>query len=315
MFPPILRHGIAHLSQRVGFSAVLLCGGLSSLGGAALAQSVEMLAACEPPRAEEYLLLVVVSTPADQDKLKQTLPPSVKAPSCNYLGSHVARMGGFRKPEDADAWASYLREVAALPAFIAQPAGAKANAVTPTTAPTVSLSPASPASPASSVSSPAQPIPPRPIPPSSPGATVAVPGSLPSAAPVAPLPPANTGALPAPPVPSSPPGIVVPASLPPAASPANANLAPSLAYVPRSLPSGYGVLVDYGNRPETAQQVQTILGRAVGLAAYGQRPYVLAQFSPDSAVAIAVLRTLTQQGFSSMIVDSNGITLLTDRIQ
>jgi hypothetical protein len=41
----------------------------------------------------------------------------------------VARMGGFLKVEDAAAWAQYLKNVAQLPTFIAQPGGTTVGAV------------------------------------------------------------------------------------------------------------------------------------------------------------------------------------------
>ena len=49
-------------------------------------------------------------------------------PTAECSGSHLQLLGqprgshgGFQKPEDADAWASYLRDVASLPAFVAKP--------------------------------------------------------------------------------------------------------------------------------------------------------------------------------------------------
>ncbi|NJR67357.1 MAG: hypothetical protein HC771_00855 [Synechococcales cyanobacterium CRU_2_2] len=118
MLPPRLPHGLHHLKD-MAYGLALTLGLIG--GPAVLAQTPVSLESCAPPASGEYLLLVVVQAPNAEEKLRQTLPPSVKAPTCNYLGTRVARMGGFRRPEDADAWASYLREVAALPAFIAQP--------------------------------------------------------------------------------------------------------------------------------------------------------------------------------------------------
>jgi hypothetical protein len=94
-----------------------------------VAQTTAGLAACREPSPKEYLLLIVLQSAAAETKLREVLPPSVKAPACDYQGSRVARMGGFLKVEDAAAWAQYLKNVAQLPTFIAQPGGTTVGAV------------------------------------------------------------------------------------------------------------------------------------------------------------------------------------------
>ncbi|NJN31690.1 MAG: hypothetical protein HC824_15655 [Synechococcales cyanobacterium RM1_1_8] len=121
--------------SRLGLALGIGVGAVAVGLGPAAAQAPSTLAACEPPGDREYLLLVVVGTDEAQNRLTQTLPPSVKAPTCDYLGSRVARMGGFKTPEDADAWASYLREVASLAAFVAKPSQPGAIAQTPVAPP------------------------------------------------------------------------------------------------------------------------------------------------------------------------------------
>lgn len=106
---------------------------LSALPGLTQASG---LSTCRPPSSKEYLLLIVLQNAAAEDRLRQVLPPSVKAPACDYQNSRVARMGGFLKVEDAAAWAQYLKNVAQLQTFIAQPGGA--------TTPTAPASPVQP---------------------------------------------------------------------------------------------------------------------------------------------------------------------------
>ncbi|KKI99370.1 hypothetical protein PROH_14870 [Prochlorothrix hollandica PCC 9006 = CALU 1027] len=84
----------------------------------------EPLPPCTPPVAGEYLLLVVTPDVAALESLNQSLPPSVTVPACDYLGTRVSRMGGFRDPEDANAWAKYISDVAGLQSFVARPPNA-----------------------------------------------------------------------------------------------------------------------------------------------------------------------------------------------
>jgi hypothetical protein len=83
---------------------------------------------------------------------------------------------------------------------------------------------------------------------------------------------------------------------------------------PQPLGTGYAVLVDYFNRPETAVEVHRLLQQDVGLVAYGQRPYLLALYTSDSAVANTVLQQLTNQGMWAMVVDSRRVVLLRQAI-
>ena len=81
-------------------------------------------------------------------------------------------------------------------------------------------------------------------------------------------------------------------------------------YQPQPLGTGYAVLVDYRNRPEVALQAQRLLGKAVGLAAYGQRPYLLAGYTQNPDDAREVLQTLSDRGFWVMLVDSRRVVVL-----
>lgn len=82
-------------------------------------------------------------------------------------------------------------------------------------------------------------------------------------------------------------------------------------YNPQTLGSGFAVIVNYNNRPEVAANVQRILDRDIGLASYGQRPYLLAVHTSDRSIANAILKRLSDRGFSVSIVDSRRVVLLT----
>jgi hypothetical protein len=101
-----------------------------------------------------------------------------------------------------------------------------------------------------------------------------------------------------------------PSPLPPTPPPNN-----SQGYTPQALGEGYAVLVDYFDRPEVAAEVQQLLGRDVGLAAYGQRPYLLAVYTTNEQAANSILRQLSDRGFWSMVVDSRRVTLLRPAVQ
>lgn len=81
-------------------------------------------------------------------------------------------------------------------------------------------------------------------------------------------------------------------------------------YNPQPLGGGYAVLVDFFSRPELATQVQQALGKEIGLASYGQRPFLLATYTTDQAAANATLQALSDRGFWVMVVDSRRVTLL-----
>lgn len=90
---------------------------------------------------------------------------------------------------------------------------------------------------------------------------------------------------------------------------------PVAAYNPQPLGAGYAVLVDYFNRPEVANQVRQVLGRDVGLVSYFSRPYLLAIYTQDQSEANALLRQLSDRGFSALVVDSSRAVLLTPAVR
>jgi hypothetical protein len=131
-------------------SAVLSVAGLLTDGGA-IAQT---LSSCQPPRANEYLLLVRNQKSETQARLQQLLPANAVLTPCSYLNDSVVRVEGFASNDIASAWSKYLNDVAGLQVFVTGPS--TANASTPiqtTTSPTSSAggtsSPPTPITPAS----------------------------------------------------------------------------------------------------------------------------------------------------------------------
>jgi hypothetical protein len=80
-------------------------------------------------------------------------------------------------------------------------------------------------------------------------------------------------------------------------------------YNPQPLGSGYAVLVNYYNKPETATLVRQTAGQ-VGLVSYGQKPYLLASFTSDQSAANVLLQALTDKGMWAMVVDGRRVVLL-----
>ena len=80
-------------------------------------------------------------------------------------------------------------------------------------------------------------------------------------------------------------------------------------YEPQRLAAGYAVLVDFGNRPAVASTVSQII-TPVGLGVYQQRPYLLADYTQDAAVAEATLRRLSEAQLSAVVVDAEDVVQL-----
>ncbi|MFB2933891.1 hypothetical protein ACE1B6_01295 [Aerosakkonemataceae cyanobacterium BLCC-F154] len=87
------------------------------------------------------------------------------------------------------------------------------------------------------------------------------------------------------------------------------------AFNPRLLGRGYAVLVDYGNDPKIATQLEQLLGKQVGLVSFGQRPYLLVLYSSNERNAINTFRLLSDRGFLVMLVDGNRVTLLRRQVE
>ena len=73
---------------------------------------------CEAPKTGEYLLLVVSPTEDNQTQLKRVLPTKIRTNTCKYLDDTVTRIGGFKRIDDANRWARYIKDSAGLSAII-----------------------------------------------------------------------------------------------------------------------------------------------------------------------------------------------------
>ena len=89
----------------------------------------------------------------------------------------------------------------------------------------------------------------------------------------------------------------------------------SFAFNPQPLGPGYAVLVDYFNQPELAAQVKQVLGTQVGLASYGQRPFLFIAYTTDQNAATAAVKTLSDGGFWPMLVDSRRVTIIAPAVR
>jgi hypothetical protein len=98
-------------------------------------------------------------------------------------------------------------------------------------------------------------------------------------------------------------------------TPPSSSKPESTRYNPQPLGSGYAVLVDYFNQPELALQLRTVIGGDVGLVSYGQRPYLLVEYTTNSDKATATLKQLSSRGFWPMLVDSNRVTVISPAIK
>ncbi len=210
----------------IGWAALLL---LNSTGEIkpALAEST-----CEPPEENEYLLLIVSPTSAEQRRVRRTLPEDIESEVCQYVDDIVTRVGGFEDRLIAEDWAAYLEDTVALQAYVVKP-----------------------------------------------GAAVELIEQEPNSK-----------------------------QQPP--TPAVGRQLSRSAFNPERLGPGYAVLVDYFNQPELAEQVRQALGTDIGLVSYGQRPYLLIEYTSDAETAASTLKSLSRQGFWPMVVDSHRVSVI-----
>ncbi len=87
---------------------------------------------CQPPNNNEFLLLVVTRSQADQSKVRSVLPSNASAIVCQYYQDTVVRVGGFQDQETASSWANYITTQVGLQAAVARPSQV---ATQPTTTP------------------------------------------------------------------------------------------------------------------------------------------------------------------------------------
>lgn len=81
-------------------------------------------------------------------------------------------------------------------------------------------------------------------------------------------------------------------------------------YNPQALSSGYAVLVNYNNRPDVAVQLGQVLSQDVGVAVYGERPYVFVMQTSEMSAANAVVKLLNDRGFLALRVEAKSVVVL-----
>ena len=97
---------------------------LSTLGAISIIQPTAAqtnktsIPVCRAPNPGEYLLLVISPSKNNQNELRRVLPLNTNSVVCTYLKDTVTRIGGFRKIDDANRWARYVKDSAGLSAII-----------------------------------------------------------------------------------------------------------------------------------------------------------------------------------------------------
>ncbi|MEL6382763.1 MAG: hypothetical protein AAFQ89_09880 [Cyanobacteria bacterium J06626_18] len=245
---------------------------------------------CAPPINSEYLLLVKGDTVESRDRIQNLLPTTTEVTVCSYLNDIVVRAGGFTSLENANAWAQYLTEVEGAQAFVARPAAPGETATDePITAEPVEPITAEPVEPITA--EPVEPIAAEPVEPIAAEPVESIP-ELPSEN------PAETPTNPETPTAT------------PVSNPETEVMEAAVDYAPQLLGEGYAVLVDYGNNPAVAKQLQQTLNQPVGLAVYEQQPFLLAGQSTDPQAAAQILQTLSTGRYGAFIVDSSDVVLI-----
>lgn len=94
------------------------------------AQAQQSIAPCQPPQANEYLLLVTTQTKESTEQLQRALPANIQMTVCRYQNDTVTRIAGFRQLEDANDWARYVKEIAGLSTYVIRPVSTTASTST-----------------------------------------------------------------------------------------------------------------------------------------------------------------------------------------
>ena len=81
-------------------------------------------------------------------------------------------------------------------------------------------------------------------------------------------------------------------------------------YNPQALSSGYAVLVNYNNRPDVSVKLGQVLNQDVGVAVYGERPYLFVMQTSEMTAANAVVKLLSDRGFLALRVEANSVVVL-----
>ncbi|TVR15107.1 MAG: hypothetical protein EA395_01660, partial [Phormidium sp. GEM2.Bin31] len=122
-------------------SVAIALSGLGAVGR--VPKAMAQLPACAPPRAGEFLVLVLPETNQDLQAIGERLPSQVDAQACTYLDEVVLRIHGFEGQEDASALARQITEASGLNAFVTRPpSNTGTNTATGNSSPPASSSPA-----------------------------------------------------------------------------------------------------------------------------------------------------------------------------
>lgn len=105
-----------HLMKKFFLSSLSLC-----FLPCAIAVAQTTPAACKPPQAGEYIVLVINQANQGQQQLQQALPANTNISVCKYLDNIVTRLSGWTRVEDANSWAQYITQSIGLSAFVAKP--------------------------------------------------------------------------------------------------------------------------------------------------------------------------------------------------
>jgi len=70
------------------------------------------------------------------------------------------------------------------------------------------------------------------------------------------------------------------------------------------------VLVNYNNRPNVAVQLGQVLSQDVGVAVYGEQPYLFVTQTSEMSAANAVVKLLNDRGFLALRVEAKSVVLL-----
>ncbi len=76
---------------------------------------------CQSPASDEYLLVIVTETPANQDIVRRSLPPDIRIDVCRYIDQTVSSIRGFDDQDVASDWARYIQDIVGLRAYVVKP--------------------------------------------------------------------------------------------------------------------------------------------------------------------------------------------------
>ena len=250
-------------------------GCLSLLLGARGAMAQESLPVCSSPDSDEFLVLVFTPSQPLREEVRQqvrnTLSPNENdLLVCQYGGNVLSRIGGFPSQAKATEWAEYFDDAVGLPVMVIKPVTETASAAI-------------------------------------------APPEIPSLAEAEELPEVI--------VPTE--AVVEPEAFEERINPEreipvaalDANLIETEEVVEpfqtKALTGeGFGVLVDYGDNPVIAAEVQALVENDVALVSHSTRGYLMAAQVEDEARLIELLNLLSQNDFVAIAVPLQQIIML-----